>query len=125
MTRAYNVVDADVTSSTSRPVGQVHESRIPQRRPRFVIDDNGKERLSVEGKLLAIRGDREPGFVGARRASSRRHPEVCEGAKAGSTRTRASSTWILTHRCRLPLSQSRPVRGRRRGSRPCPGMPRL
>jgi hypothetical protein len=27
-----------------------------ERRPRFVIDDNGKERLSVEGKLLAIRG---------------------------------------------------------------------
>src|SRR3989475_1860368 len=38
-----------------------------ERRPRFVIDDNGKERLSVEGKLLGNpRGIGSLGSVGAR-----------------------------------------------------------
>src|SRR5215468_105214 len=68
MTRAYNVVDAD--GHILEPV-DLWDSYIDpgfrERRPRFVIDDNGKERLSVEGKLLGNpRGIGSLGSVGVR-----------------------------------------------------------
>ena len=53
MTRAYDVVDAD--GHILEPLDLWDKYMDPafrERRPRFVIDDNGKERLSVEGKLL-------------------------------------------------------------------------
>jgi hypothetical protein len=53
MTRAYNAVDAD--GHILEPVDlwdKYMDPEFRERRPRFVIDDNGKERLSVEGKLL-------------------------------------------------------------------------
>ena len=56
MTLAYNVVDAD--GHILEPLDlwdRYIDPEFRKRRPRFVIDDNGKERLSVEGKLWAIR----------------------------------------------------------------------
>lgn len=56
MTRAYNVVDAD--GHILEPLTLWDDYIDPafrERRPRVVIDDNAKERLSVEGKLLDIR----------------------------------------------------------------------
>ena len=53
MTRAYNAIDAD--GHILEPVDlwdTYMDPEFRERRPRFVIDDNGKERLSVEGKLL-------------------------------------------------------------------------
>src|SRR5881398_1724797 len=68
MTRAYNVVDAD--GHILEPLDlwdQYIDPKFRERRPRFVIDDNGKERLSVEGKLLGNpRGIGSLGSVGAR-----------------------------------------------------------
>src|ERR1051326_5742841 len=68
MTRAYNVVDAD--GHILEPLTLWDDYIDPafrERRPRFVIDDNGKERLSVEGKLLGNpRGIGSLGSVGAR-----------------------------------------------------------
>src|SRR5262249_56758993 len=68
MTRAYNVVDAD--GHILEPVDLWDTYLDPgfrERRPRFVIEDNGKERLSVEGKLLGNpRGIGSLGSVGVR-----------------------------------------------------------
>ena len=50
MTRAYNVVDAD--GHILEPLNLWDEYIDPEyreRRPRFTIDENGKERLKVEG----------------------------------------------------------------------------
>src|SRR5882672_8882087 len=68
MTRAYNVVDAD--GHILEPLDlwdKYMDPEFRERRPRFVIDDNGKERLSVEGKLLGNpRGIGSLGSVGVR-----------------------------------------------------------
>ena len=68
MTRAYNVIDAD--GHILEPLDLWDKYIDPEfrdRRPRFVIDDNGKERLSVEGKLLGNpRGIGSLGSVGVR-----------------------------------------------------------
>ena len=68
MTRAYNVVDAD--GHILEPLDlwdRYIDPEFRERRPRFVIDDNGKERLSVEGKLLGNpRGIGSLGSVGVR-----------------------------------------------------------
>src|SRR3984885_6716026 len=68
MTRAYNVVDAD--GHILEPLSLWDDYIDPafrERRPRFVIDDNGKERLTVEGKLLGNpRGIGSLGSVGVR-----------------------------------------------------------
>src|SRR5215831_15349226 len=68
MTRAYNVVDAD--GHILEPVDlwdRYIDPEFRERRPRFVIDNNGKERLSVEGKLLGNpRGIGSLGSVGVR-----------------------------------------------------------
>ena len=62
MTRAYNVVDADGHILEPLDLWDKYiDPEFRERRPRFVIDDNGKERLSVEGKLLGNpRGHRQP-----------------------------------------------------------------
>ena len=53
MTRAYNVVDADGHILEPLDLWDTYiDPAFRERRPRFVIDENGKERLSVEGKLL-------------------------------------------------------------------------
>jgi hypothetical protein len=68
MTRAYNVVDAD--GHILEPLDlwdRYIDPEFRERRPRFVIDENGKERLSVDGKLLGNpRGIGSLGSVGAR-----------------------------------------------------------
>src|SRR5438552_8063212 len=68
MARAYNVVDAD--GHILEPVDlwdRYMDPEFRERRPRFVIDDNGKERLSVEGKVLGNpRGIGSLGSVGVR-----------------------------------------------------------
>jgi hypothetical protein len=68
MTRAYNVVDAD--GHILEPLNLWDDYIDPafrERRPRFVVDDNGKERLTVEGKLLGNpRGIGSLGSVGVR-----------------------------------------------------------
>ncbi len=68
MTRAYNVVDAD--GHILEPLDlwdRYIDPAYRERRPRFVIDDNGRERLSVEGKLLGNpRGIGSLGAVGVR-----------------------------------------------------------
>ena len=52
MARAYNVVDADGHILKPPDLWDSYmDPEFRERRPRFVIDDNGKERLSVEGKL--------------------------------------------------------------------------
>jgi len=51
MTRAYNVIDAD--GHILEPLDlwdRYIDPQFRERRPRFVIDENGKERLGVEGK---------------------------------------------------------------------------
>ena len=53
MTRAYNVIDADGHILEPPDLWDRYiDPEFRERRPRFVIDDNGKERLSAEGKLL-------------------------------------------------------------------------
>jgi len=76
MTRAYNVIDADGHILEPLDLWDKYiDPEFRERRPRFVIDDNGKERLSVEGKLLGNpRGIGSLGSVGARQGSSRPAP---------------------------------------------------
>src|SRR5439155_25403992 len=68
MTRPYNVVDADGHILEPLDLWDTYmDPAFRERRPRFVIDENGKERLSVEGKLLGNpRGIGSLGSVGAR-----------------------------------------------------------
>src|SRR6202795_4112018 len=90
MTRAYNVVDAD--GHILEPVDlwdKYMDPEFRERRPRFVIDENGKERLSVEGKLL---GNPRGSAASARSAcgrgmSSPTASNTTKGRRAGSTRT--------------------------------------
>src|SRR5881396_3453017 len=86
MTRAYNVVDAD--GHILEPVDlwdKYIDPEFRERRPRFVIDDNGKERLSVEGKLLGNpRGIGSLGSVGARQGIVKAGTlKYAEGRKGG------------------------------------------
>src|SRR2546428_9850797 len=86
MTRAYNVVDAD--GHILEPLDlwdKYMDPEFRERRPRFVIDDNGKERLSVEGKLLGNpRGIGSLGSVAARQGivkpGTLKYPEGRKGA---------------------------------------------
>src|SRR6266404_3108407 len=68
MALAYNAIDAD--GHILEPLDLWDKYIDPQyreRRPRFAIDQNGKERLSVEGKLLGNpRGIGSLGSVGVR-----------------------------------------------------------
>src|SRR5689334_168398 len=86
MTRAYNVVDAD--GHILEPLDLWDDYIDPafrERRPRFVIDDNGKERLSVEGKLLGNpRGIGSLGSVGVRQGAVKLDSlKYAEGKKGG------------------------------------------
>ena len=71
MTRNYETVDAD--GHILEPLTMWDDYIDPafrERRPQFVIDDNGKERLSVEGKLLGNpRGIGSLGAVGVRQGT--------------------------------------------------------
>src|ERR1051326_2657325 len=86
MTRVYNVVDAD--GHILEPLNLWDEYIDPgfrERRPRFVIDENGKERLSVEGKLLGNpRGIGSLGAVGVRQGAVKLDSlKYAEGKKGG------------------------------------------
>src|SRR5205814_4278024 len=71
MTRAYNTVDADGHILEPLDLWDKYiDPEFRERRPRFVIDENGKERLSVEGKLLCNpRGIGRLGVVGVRQGA--------------------------------------------------------
>ena len=99
MTRAYNVVDAD--GHILEPLDlwdRYMDPEFQERRPRFVIDENGKERLSVEGKLLGNpRGIGSLGSVGVRQGIVKAGTlKYAEGRKGGFDPHRASSTWMPT-----------------------------
>src|SRR5258708_1568780 len=86
MARAYNVIDAD--SHILEPLDlwdRYIDPAFRGRRPRFVIDDNGKERLSVEGKLLGNpRGIGSLGAVGVRQGAVKLDSlKYAEGKKGG------------------------------------------
>src|SRR5712671_1351552 len=107
MTRAYNVVDADGHILEPLDLWDKYiDPEFRERRPRFVIDENGKERLSVEGKLLGNpRGIGSLGAVGVRQGAVKiDSSNMPKERRAGSTRTRASPTWIPT--ASMPLSST-------------------
>ena len=82
MTRAYNVIDAD--GHILEPVDLWDTYMNPEfreRRPRFVIDENGKERLSVEGKLLG--NPRGIGSLGSGRCPPDAKHQVLAGGALG------------------------------------------
>src|SRR6266851_894482 len=86
MTRAYNVVDAD--GHILEPLDlwdKYMDPEFRERRPRFVIDDNGKERLSFEGKLLGNpQGIGSLGSVGVRQGIVKANTlKYAEGRKGG------------------------------------------
>ena len=86
MTRAYNVVDADGHILEPLDLWDKYiDPEFRERRPRFVIDDNGKERLSVEGKLLGNpRGIGSLGSVGVRQGIVKPDTlKYAEGRKGG------------------------------------------
>src|SRR5260370_38381389 len=68
MAREYTGIEAD--GHILEPLDlwdRYMDPEFRERRPRFVIDENGKERLSVEGKLLGNpRGIGSLGSVGVR-----------------------------------------------------------
>src|SRR5262245_66618605 len=85
MARAYNVIDADGHILEPLDLWDTYmDPAFRDRRPRFVIDENGKERLSVEGKLLGNpRGVGSLGSVGVRqgivKANTLRYAEGRKG----------------------------------------------
>src|SRR5438445_8392764 len=86
MTRAYDVVDAD--GHILEPLDLWDKYIDPEfrgRRPRSGIDENGKERLSVEGKLLGNpRGIGSLGAVGVRQGAVKLDSlKYVEGRKGG------------------------------------------
>jgi hypothetical protein len=86
MTRAYNVVDAD--GHILEPLTLWDDYIDPafrDRRPRFVIDENGKERLTVEGKMLGNpRGIGSLGSVGVRQGDVKLDSlKYADGKKGG------------------------------------------
>src|ERR1700732_257271 len=86
MTRAYNVVDADGHILEPLDLWDKYiDPEFRERRPRFVIDENGKERLEVEGKLLGNpRGIGSLGAVGVRQGAVKPDTlKYAEGKKGG------------------------------------------
>jgi predicted TIM-barrel fold metal-dependent hydrolase len=86
MAVTYNVIDAD--GHVLEPFALWEEYMDPEfreRRPRLVIDENGKERLSVEGKLLGNpRGIGNLGAVGVRQGAVKLDSlKYAEGKKGG------------------------------------------
>src|SRR2546430_11085464 len=86
MTRAYNVVDADGHILEPLDLWDHYiDPEFRERRPRFTIDENGKERLGVEGKLLGNpRGIGSLGSVGVRQGAVQLDSlKYAEGKKGG------------------------------------------
>src|SRR5271163_1054337 len=86
MTRAYDVVDAD--GHILEPLNlwdEYIDPKFRERRPRFTIDENGKERLKVEGKSLGNpRGIGSLGSVGVRQGTVKPDSlKYAEGRKGG------------------------------------------
>lgn len=86
MTRTYGTVDAD--GHILEPLTLWDDYLDPafrERQPQFVIDDNGKERISVEGKLLGNpRGIGSLGSVGVRQGTVELGKlKYAEGLKGG------------------------------------------
>ena len=99
MPRAYNVVDADAHILEPLTLWDDYiDPAFRERRPRFVIDDNGKERLSVEGKLLGNpRGICSLGSVGVQRSCNGGPPGFCLAFSASVNLRRACAMqprWI-------------------------------
>src|SRR3989442_1923339 len=85
MTRAYDVVDADGHILEPLDLWDTYmDPEFRERRPRFVIDENGKERLNVQGKLLGNpRGIGSLGYVGVRQGIVKANTLKYEGRKGG------------------------------------------
>jgi len=86
MTRAYNVVDADGHILEPLDLWDKYiDPAFRDRRPRFTIDENGKERLKIEGKLLGNpRGIGSLGSVGVRQGAVKPDTlKYAEGKKGG------------------------------------------
>src|SRR5262249_14364310 len=86
MARAYNVIDADGHILEPLDLWDTYmDPGFRDRRPRFVIDENGKERLRVEGKLLGNpRGIGSLGSVGVRQGIVKANTlKYAEGRKRG------------------------------------------
>src|ERR1700737_2115393 len=86
MERAYNAIDADGHILEPLDLWDKYiDPEYRERRPRFVIDENGKERLSVEGKLLGNpRGIGSLGSVGVRQGAVKPDSlKYSEGKKGG------------------------------------------
>ncbi len=86
MALAYNVVDADGHILEPLDLWDKYiDPEYRERRPRFVIDENGKERLGVEGKLLGNpRGIGSLGSVGVRQGAVKPDTlKYAEGKKGG------------------------------------------
>src|SRR5215216_1201574 len=86
MARAYNAIDAD--GHVLEPFSLWEEYIDPEyreRRPRMVIDENAKERMTVEGKLLGNpRGIGSLGAVGVRQGAVKADTlKYAEGKKGG------------------------------------------
>ena len=87
MALAYNVIDADGHILEPLDLWDKYiDPAFRERRPRFVIDDNGKERLQVEGKMLGNpRGIGSLGAVGIRQGTVKPDTlsKYAEGKKGG------------------------------------------
>src|SRR5499425_2031815 len=86
MARTYNAIDADGHILEPLDLWEKYiDPEFRERRPRFVIDENGKERLSVEGKLLGNpRGIGSLGSVGVRQGAVKLDSlKYAEGRKGG------------------------------------------
>src|SRR5499427_7932836 len=86
VTHSYQAIDADGHILEPLDLWDKYiEPAFADRRPRFVIDQNGKERLSVEGKLLGNpRGIGSLGSVGVRQGAVKLDSlKYAEGKKGG------------------------------------------
>ena len=86
MARAYNAIDADGHILEPPDLWDKYiDPEFRERRPQFTIDENGKERLSVEGKLLGNpRGIGSLGSVGVRQGTVKLDSlKYAEGMKGG------------------------------------------
>src|SRR5436190_18318647 len=86
MVGTYNVIDADGHILEPLDLWDKYiDPAFRERRPRFVIDENGKERLSVEGKVLGNpRGIGSLGAVGVRQGAVKPDTlKYAEGKKGG------------------------------------------
>jgi len=86
MARTYNTIDADGHILEPLDLWDKYiDPEYRERRPRFTIDENGKERLKVEGKMLGNpRGIGSLGSVGVRQGAVKPDTlKYAEGKKGG------------------------------------------